>query len=400
MKILFINAYSSKNRGDYAIVLAMRDYINKLYPSSTIHVMSSYHEENKLLYAENDLISVPSIWNILNKKLLLKYFEGFILLLKTLFNSEDKIFHEIHEADLICSVGGGYLYSSAKGPLGVGLLNMLFHMWLAKKLKKKLICFPQSVGPIKYTLDKIIVKKIISRVDLFISRENLTTKYLKDELGLQNIIENPDIAFFLKGSSPYPLNLNFNGEKIGITVLNWSFADSKSNFESIENYINKITHTLEAVSRKFDIKVYIFVQVDVSSGDSDYSISKILEKNLENSSIQSEVVRFPENINPKKIIATYGEMDIFVGSRMHSAIFSLDAKVPTIALAYQPKTLGTFKILDLASYVLDIKKFEYNELEKLLIYLIENKSNYNFQKYNDILNSDFLDTHIKKVVNH
>lgn len=216
MKVLFINAYSAKNRGDYAIVLAMQDYINKLYPSSIIDVMSSYYEENELTYSENGLKSVPNIWNISNKKIFYKYFEGFTLLLKALFNPKNKIFQEIYKADFVCSVGGGYLYSSAKGPLGVGLLNMLFHMWLVKKFKKKLICFPQSVGPINYSLDRILIKKILSNVDLFISRENLTTKYLKDELNLKNIIEYPDIAFLLKGTNPYSVDsvdLNFNGKK-------------------------------------------------------------------------------------------------------------------------------------------------------------------------------------------
>ena len=400
MKVLFINAYSAKNRGDYAIVLAMQDYINKLYPSSTIDVMSSYHEENKLPYAENGLNSVPKIWNILNKKIFHKYSEGCVLVLKALFNSKNKKFEEIHEADLICSVGGGYLYSSAKGPLGVGLLNMLFHMWLAKKFKKKLICFPQSVGPINYSLDRVLIKKILSSADLFISREDLTTKYLKDELDLQNVIEYPDIAFLLKGTNSYSIDSNFNGKKIGITVLNWSFADRNSNPELIKNYIKKITHALDAISQKFNIKVFIFVQVDVSSGDSDYEISKSLKKNLEYLSIQSEVIRFPGNTNPKNIIATYGEMDAFIGSRMHSAIFSLDAKIPTIALAYQPKTLGTFKILDLASYVLDIKKFKYEELEKLLIQLLNNNNHYNFTKCNEILKNNYLDTNIKKVLEH
>ena len=37
-----------------------------------------------------------------------------------------------NQADIIFSVGGGYIYSSRRGPLGVGLLNSLFHVWLAK----------------------------------------------------------------------------------------------------------------------------------------------------------------------------------------------------------------------------------------------------------------------------
>jgi colanic acid/amylovoran biosynthesis protein len=399
MRILFINAYSAKNRGDFAIVIAMNNYIKKLYPSSTIHIMSSYHEENKSIYTDNNLISVPNIWNIQNKKIFRKYLEGIILFFNACFNIQNKNFKEIHEADLVCSVGGGYLYSSAKGPWGVGLLNMLFHMWLTKKTKIKLICFPQSVGPINYKLDEFILQKVLSKVDLFISRENITTNFLQKKLNLKNIFEYPDIAFFLEGSNSYLHESGqFIGKKIGITVLNWTFADKESNIKTIEEYIQKIIHSLHSISHTHCVKIYIFVQVDVSNGDSDYEISKILHKGLENLSIKSKIIRFTNDMTPSNIIATYGDMDIFIGSRMHSAIFALDARVPTIALAYQPKTLGTFKLLGLEKYVLDIKKFNAAELENLLSPLLNQKSSYSFHQYNIILNNADLDQNLKRII--
>ena len=67
-------------------------------------------------------------------------------------------------------------------------------------------------------------------------------------------------------------------------------------------------------------------------------------------------------------------MDIFIGSRMHSAIFSLVGNVPTIALAYQPKTLGTFNLVGLEEFVLDIRTFQKKDLQNKIIELIKSKS--------------------------
>ena len=78
--------------------------------------------------------------------------------------------------------------------------------------------------------------------------------------------------------------------------------------------------------------------------------------------------------NPKELIYLYSKMDIFIASRMHSAIFSLVGNVPTIALAYQPKTLGTFNLIGLEEFALDIRTFQKKDLQNKIIELIESKS--------------------------
>lgn len=396
MTILFINAYSAKNRGDYAIVLSMHDYMKKLFPNSEIEIMSSYHEENKKIYKEHSLVSTDNIWNIKDKTFLQKYKEGFKLLLTTIVDKKSTKFKKIRNADLVCSVGGGYLYSSTKGPLGIGFLNMLFHIWLSKRYNKKLICFPQSVGPIKFKLDKYILKYVLEKVDLFISREPITTNYLINEVKLNNIVEYPDIAFLLKGSESYPIEIKQNEINIGVTVLNWLFSDSNSNDYDIVEYINKLKETFIILKQKMNIKIHIFVQVDVSNGDSDYEISNRLYNLLIDNNIKTNLVRFPEEINPKKLISTYGNMNLFIGSRMHSTIFALDANIPTISLAYQPKTTGTFERLNLDDFCLNIKDFSVKELLSVINKIFENK--YNIDILKKIIDENTLDSHIKEVI--
>ena len=74
-----------------------------------------------------------------------------------------------------------------------------------------------------------------------------------------------------------------------------------------------------------------------------------------------------------EIIRRYGEMDIFIGSRMHSTIFALTAGVNTIGLAYQPKTLGTFERLSISEYCMPISEFSSKDLLKLMIKCSEGK---------------------------
>jgi len=398
VKILFVNAYSVNNRGDYAIVLAMKEYFHNLFPNCSIEVLSSYYDENREAYRREGLESQPAIWNILNKPLLIKYLDGIKALAKFYFKKNDPLFETYHRADLVCAVGGGYLYSSAKGPLGVGLLNMLFHIWLAKKFDKKVICFPQSVGPINFSLDARIVRHVLSKVDLFISRESMTTTMLTKKWYLNNVMEYPDIAFFLKPGQPYKIDISPDIYNIGVTVLDWSFADSHTTKAMMKEYIEKIVHSLDSSLRHYPAKVFIFIQVDVSHSDTDFEISKDMERLLKQRSINVEVVRFPQNADPRKIIATYGLMDLFIASRMHSAIFALDAKVPTIALAYQPKSEGTFKLLNLDRFVLPIKTFQSKALKKCITEIIEKREKYHFDTLENFKHHKTLDQYIKNIL--
>lgn len=75
--------------------------------------------------------------------------------------------------------------------------------------------------------------------------------------------------------------------------------------------------------------------------------------------------------DPEMIVSIYSQMDVFIASRMHLAIFALARGVPTIAFAYQPKTLLTFKLFGLDDFVLGIEEFfseEFVQLFELLLF--------------------------------
>jgi len=359
-KVLIINAYSYKNRGDSGIIVAMIDIIRKSYKNADISVMSQYHEQNIEYYNKMNVKSVPPVWDIINTKgFLNKYIDG----IKKLFYKNQNI-EQIQTSDIILSAGGGYLYSSRKGPLGVGFINALYHIWLATKLKKKIILFPQSVGPLNYFLDRFILKKVFNRVDYFYSREHITTHLLKNsKVKMEQL---PDVAFSLEPSTtPFideKINTSQDVLKIGITVLDWRFAHKNSTLEDIDMYLFKIANALNTFKTETSkkIKVYIFPQVTVDKKDGDVIPSKILLDKIKH---DVEIFYLDKIEDPKELIYLYSKMDLFIGSRMHSVIFSLVGNVPSIALAYQPKTTGTFDLVNLNDFVLDIKSFTEEELK-------------------------------------
>ena len=70
--------------------------------------------------------------------------------------------------------------------------------------------------------------------------------------------------------------------------------------------------------------------------------------------------------SPAELQTAYGQMDLFVGTRLHSNIFALTAGTPVIAIAYYYKTYGIMQMLGLSEWVLDIRTIADQELEQRL----------------------------------
>lgn len=367
--VLIVNAYSARNRGDAAIVVAMIKYLQDMYPNINIRVMSSYYIENESIYRKYGAESVPAVWLIRSgDSVFYRYGHGLRMLLTAILNPRSKRFQAYKDADIILGAGGGYLYSSRRGPLGVGLLCSLFHYWLGKHLGKMVVGFPQSVGPLRYRFDRWLTGAVLRGVELFIARERESSKLLH-RLGVNCFREEPDVAFYLARSSHAPaVNKDSDRQviRMGVTVLDWRFAVPNSSWSDVEQYLNKLSSAIRSVKESIpSLVVSVFPQVDVGGKDSDVDVSRCLVDLLGDGI--AECVSIPEECGPDELINLYGMMDLFVASRMHSAILALNSGIPVVALSYQPKTRGTFELLGLGAYVLDADKFQSSMLVQLLL---------------------------------
>lgn len=364
-KILIINVYSYKNRGDSGIVTSMLSLLEtKMGSDVEFSLMSPFYESNLEFYNASNVFSIPDATeNIKGRSMLLKYMS---LLSKFLF-IDTKTLEFFKNADLVISAGGGYIYSSKRGPLGFGLLNVALNFYYAHIARKPLILFPVSIGPLKFKLDKILIKKFIKTSTQIFVRESQSFNNLK-ELGIiENVDICHDIAFTLKKSDFKIKEIKNNSLiNIGISVLDWRFSRSNATKSDIEKYLDKITLSLKQT--KLEYKIYIFPQVDVSEKDTDLFVSNKLQKKL---GASSRVIPLKSVFNPEDVVSLYSKMDLFIGSRMHSCIFSLAAGVPTICLAYQFKSLGTFELLGLEEDCFDVESFRVKELQKKIKQKVE-----------------------------
>jgi len=363
--VLIVNAYSAKNIGDGAIIVASVKLLRKLLPDCRVQVMSSYEEDNIQLYRSVDAESVSSVWKLgHDRSRLARYLEGPKSFIRVLLRGKVRNQEMVKKADVVISAGGGYLFSSRKGPLGAGFVNALFHIWLATFHKKPTLIFPKSIGPLHSKADKILLRQVLSRCSVVFVREPISTKLVK-QLGLTNSVQCPDIAFSLLPAEvdARQYKVDVGTPKIGITVLDWQFFRRGTTKDDVTRYLDCVVQACVNLKQEHhQAHFYVFVQVAVSQefgADSDLSISKRLQERL--GEVATLVVLDPD-MGPERVIGLYGHMDLFLASRMHSAIFALCASVPTIALVYQEKTKGTFEMLGLSHYAFDVQQVQAQQL--------------------------------------
>jgi len=77
-------------------------------------------------------------------------------------------------------------------------------------------------------------------------------------------------------------------------------------------------------------------------------------------------VLIEQRLSPEVLKAAYGQMDLFLGTRLHSNVFALTEGVPVVAVGYQYKTRGVLRMLGLERWLVEIDQIDSDSLVSLL----------------------------------
>lgn len=107
---------------------------------------------------------------------------------------------------------------------------------------------------------------------------------------------------------------------------------------------------------KYNATFYIFPQVINRSqfGDEDLKLAKKIYAELD-SDLKDCVQLIEGNFESIDLAKTYGQMDFFIATRLHSSIFSVNQNVPIVNISYHgTKSEGTFELLNYSENVIRI----------------------------------------------
>lgn len=271
--------------------------------------------------------------------------------------SHRRLLSAYFQADLVVSCPGNFFLSGS----GVGLPFFLaiFSLAYGRLAGKPLYMMQQSVGPFRRRIDAVLVQWLFRHLRLVFLRDARSQETLRS-MGFTHprCFVVPDAAFLYRGSGKIHRLLALLQQHpaiarpfVGVTVID--FGAQNRFFHRQAKYEHALTYALSRFIQAHGGTVFLFPQV---CGPSQVEDDRIPSRRVAHLLKESGVcaIQIDEPWSSDELQAAYGQMDVFIGTRLHSNIFALTAGTPVLAIAYYYKTHGVMQMLGLSDWTIDI----------------------------------------------
>jgi len=375
VKILIVNGYVRENKGDAALMSVLCSELARVFPGSEIVISS-----------QEDIVACPTFEGRRNVGSFTDYVLGpgmgrprralrllVTLCLWALSRGGRRLIGALSAAlsetlrvklqavvgaDLVVSMGGGYLNAAGGIDGTLSLYLMLLPMMIAEGLTTCVVTAPQSVGPFSNGLQRWMVRRTLNRVELLELREDISTGIVRDLAITAPVARYPDMGFvFGGGRAPDVrdiLELPDDRLLVGVTVRQWLAPEAQARYE------RAMAATIDSLCARHGVVAVLIPQVTSSVGNDDDRIVNRRVYALLADRAQARMI--DGDLDHQQIKAVYGGLDVLIGTRFHSVIFALTSYVPAIAVAYEHKTTGIMRDLGLEQWVVDIRDVDEESL--------------------------------------
>lgn len=404
MNILIVNGYTRQNKGDAALLSVLCKELQVSFPKASLKISSKEDPVVDTHFEEwqniGSLIQYCFLKSTAGRVGRLLRVLLSIIAVNTLLYTPKK-FHTtalsvfpqalrlqlaaLLEADLVVSMGGGYLNGGeslrAQGMwaikmeqvmANVSIYLMLAPLKLAKRINACVVCAPQSMGPFPTRFQKRIVTRTLEKTDLVLTREKKTIKILTELSSNFSIVSSVDSGFLFKTDTATDtrerLGVAPQDLLVGVTVRRWLEPKRQHAYE------RAVAQTIDHITDCYGATVVFIPQVTSPVGDDDDR--KTAKEVYAKIAHKDSVHLLDEQYTHQQIKALYDDLDIIIGTRFHSVIFSLTSQVPALAIEYEHKTSGIMHDLGLDEWVVKIEDATSEVLIHKIDKLIAGKHHY------------------------
>jgi len=208
-------------------------------------------------------------------------------------------------------------------------------------------------------------------MSLILLREDTSVELLASMGVTKNVQRAIDSGFLLTSATDVDIRKNYHipARKmlVGVTVRSWLSGQAQVTYEE------SVARSLDMLVETYDAHVIFIPQVTATKGDDDRITNNRVHDLMNHTGSTTLVDDEPDHHHIKAI---YDKLDILLGTRFHSVIFSLTSFVPVVAIEYEHKTSGIMRDLDLSEWVIGIQEVTAPKLQKLLKKLVAEHATY------------------------
>lgn len=316
--------YGFKNVGDDAMLMAIIDNLSMSKKDLRVLVLSKNPLETRRVYNVDSTNRV----NLLQ-------------ILFTMRNSK-----------LFISGGGSLIQDNTSTRSLIYYLGMI---WLAKKMKMKVMIYANGIGPLNKKNNRNLTKYVVNKVDVITLREELSFKELTSlNINRPEIHVTADPAFTIQAESSEQTDYLLSSEGIdpkapyiGISVRKWSGHDK---FETT------LANIADYIIESYGIGV-LFIPMHYP-GD-----LVIIENILAKMKNKGFAIRKKHSV--PEILGIIGKTQLLIGMRLHALIFAASIGVPIVGIVYEPKVEGFLEYSNQASAG-HVNSLEFDKMKKVI----------------------------------
>lgn len=380
MRVVIVNYFARDNRGDASLLSAMIEQVALAWPDAETSVCGF---EDPALRPDFD--GAPNLGSIRRyagdvsvnpvRRHARKLFAPLLvaalslglgrLLLRAARLLPKEVaaeFTALARADLVVSVGGGYLRGRADLPSTVSIGLLLLPLWIAQRFGVPVVFGPASYGPFATRFQRASVRRVLGRAAVVSAREDISLRLLADEGVPERILRRDvDSAFAFTGRAERDwraeLGIPEGARLVLVTAREYLPAAQQAAYEQA------VADALGRILAEEGTHVVLAPQVTCAYHADD---DRIAQGRIAALTAHPRVHSVDDaEITHHEIVALYAAADLMIGTRFHSVIFSLVAHVPVIAISYERKGRGIMRDLGLEHWVIDMAEVTAENLSGL-----------------------------------
>lgn len=288
-------------------------------------------------------------------------------------SSLHQIVKTIYNADLLLIGGGGIIHD---------LTFRNFKFWLNKIIigkifHKTIMLYSPGVGPIKTSLGKILTKYTMNSVETIHVRNELSKEVLIScgiNKSLIQVTSDPVMALTPANSERVKEILDTEGicrvkPLVGISVR-WNPYEHSFDSEFVENFVGKMAQISDYIIEKLDVNVVFIPMQFPPKPTCDVRIMNPIHQMMRYKQ-RAKIIR--GIYTPPEMMGIFGQMDMVIGMRLHSLIFSARMNVPMIGLAYSGKVNEFLKMIEQDKWSVDYIEMELADIFDKINYVWGNR---------------------------
>ena len=285
-----------------------------------------------------------------------------------------KSIKRIHDSDLIISCSGeNFKEGSSMLPFNITwklswwsmLFSRTWEILLAKYLGKKVLLFPNSIGPFKTIIGKTLGKLALNNCSIVLVRDPISFDIVKTLKLNSNEILTADTALLFNARNI--TTFNHNGKPtLGVNPGIYGQSLSK---KEVSKYISAHVKALDYGIEKYGFSVILLP----------HFISGFKQDDMELCNQIANEMRNPEKVNiyhakdVDDFKSLIDSLNMLISSKMHPAIFAASGFIPVLSIAYDHKQTGFFERLDMSQCVFKIREISDELLIEKIDYVWTNR---------------------------